>query len=101
MTNLHVPVHKWLRVPPFGACDFEVLGGGKGEVKPPKCPTRHPRVGGFLTLFDIKSLLNNMSKLRKTLKHNETPVSHYNFLQYFCINPSLKTISKVRKKNNQ
>ena len=21
--------------------------GGKGEVKPPKCPTRHPRVGGF------------------------------------------------------
>ena len=24
-----------------------LLGGGKGEVKPPKCPTRHPRVGGF------------------------------------------------------
>ena len=20
---------------------------GKGEVKPPKCPTRHPRVGGY------------------------------------------------------
>ena len=21
--------------------DFKVLGGGKGEVKPPKCPARH------------------------------------------------------------
>ena len=27
---------------------FQVLGGGKGEVKPPKCPTRHPRVAGLL-----------------------------------------------------
>ena len=35
-----------------GACHgppphFKVLGGGKGEVKPPKFPTRQPRVGGF------------------------------------------------------
>ena len=22
--------------------DFKLLGGGKGEVKPPKCPTSHP-----------------------------------------------------------
>ena len=27
---------------------FKALGGGKGEVKPPKCPTRHPRVGGYI-----------------------------------------------------
>ena len=33
--------------------DFKVLGGGKGEVKPPKCPTRHPRVGGFCFIFII------------------------------------------------
>ena len=33
----------WPTPPP----DFKVLGGGKGEVKPPKCPTRHPRVGGY------------------------------------------------------
>ena len=38
---LSVPA--WPTPPP----DFKVLGGGKGEVKPPKCPTRHPRVGGF------------------------------------------------------
>ena len=47
---------KWLRVPLFGACrgppppfpDLKVLGGGKGEVKPPKSTTRHPKVGGYL-----------------------------------------------------
>ena len=27
----------WPTPPP----NFKVLGGGKGEVKPPKCPTRH------------------------------------------------------------
>ena len=39
----------------FGACrgpppprDFKVVGRGKGEVKPPECPTRHPRVGGYI-----------------------------------------------------
>ena len=29
--------------------DFKVLGGG--EVKPPKCPTRHPRVGGYIYIY--------------------------------------------------
>ena len=33
--------------------DFKVLGGGKGEVKPPKCPTRHPRVGGYYTYMYV------------------------------------------------
>ena len=28
-----------------------MLGGGKGEVKPPKCPTRHPRVGGYIYIY--------------------------------------------------
>ena len=36
------PVGKWLRVPPFSACRAP-----QREVKPPKCPTRHPRVGGY------------------------------------------------------
>ena len=30
---------------------FKVLGGGKGEVKPPKCPTRHPKVGGYICIY--------------------------------------------------
>ena len=36
---------------------FQVLGGGKGEVKPPKCPTRHPRVGGYTHMSTCKYTL--------------------------------------------
>ena len=35
--TLHTPFYQFFSPPP----DFKVLGGGKGEVKPPKCPTRH------------------------------------------------------------
>ena len=35
----------WPTPPPISNY-FKVLGGG--EVKPPKCPTRHPRVGGYI-----------------------------------------------------
>ena len=30
-----------------------LLGGGKGEVKPPKCPTRQSRVGGYLYVVHV------------------------------------------------
>ena len=44
-SNIHnfvqeVPVGQMAQGTPFSSC-------WKGEVKPPKCPTRHPRVGGF------------------------------------------------------
>ena len=44
-----VPVGQMAQGTPFlpAVAHFKVLGGGKGEVKPPKCPTRHPRVGGY------------------------------------------------------
>ena len=44
-----LPVGQMAQGTPFRcpSPDFKVLGGGKGEVKPPKCPTCHPRVGGY------------------------------------------------------
>ena len=47
----HEKTRKTLRYP------LSVLrGGGKGEVKPPKCPTRHPRVGGYIYICIFLSL---------------------------------------------
>ena len=34
----------WAEKPP----PFQPFKRGKGEVKAPKCPTRHPKIGGLL-----------------------------------------------------
>ena len=38
---------------------FKVLGGGKGEVKPPKCPTRRPKSADIIiiSIFSMFSIL--------------------------------------------
>ena len=39
-----VPVEQMAQVSVPAVAHFQ---GRKGEVKPPKCPTRHPRIGGL------------------------------------------------------
>ena len=41
-----VPVGQMAQGTPFGACAHP-------QVKPPKCPTRHPRVGGYSKMLFV------------------------------------------------
>ena len=51
----------WPTPPP----QFQLLGGGKGEVKPPKCPTRHP---GLADIFYLFMNINRTSNIQIFMK---------------------------------
>ena len=49
-----VPVGQMAQGTPFRCLpwptQFQVVGGRKGEVKPPKCPTRHPGLADMVCM---------------------------------------------------
>ena len=76
--------------------DFKVVGGGKGEVKPPKCPTRHPRVGGLLK--ESSTITPLMSETLNAEGVNLKPTNQEVCLEWEFKKPRTPNVSLALKK---